>query len=152
LDHLEDGAVKRIEEALSEQMTSIQKTAETRYMQQLALVTRKRDLAEFAQRVTGGTPENPRGLPTTADELAKHLVALPKEEATYWQNLCQSIIQSGVVEFAELGHQKDVGGNKSLPTEVANALRAGEIGLEDLSNPALALGDLGEYDLAAFQY
>lgn len=150
LEHLEEDAVKRVELALSQQMEAIQKSAETRYMQQLAQVTRKRDIAEFAQRVTGGTPENPRGLPVQADELAKRLLALPKDEQKFWQELCGSVVEKGLIEFAELGHSKDVTGTKQLPAEIVKALQAGELKVSDLGDPILALGDISEYDLAAF--
>ncbi len=151
LDKLEAGAQQRIEAAIQEQFVAVQKNAETQYMLKLAQVTRKHDVAEFATRMTGGTAETPRGLPAKADELSKHLLALPKEEAQWWMDLCKAVVEGGVVEFAELGNNKPTPGTKPLPEEVKAALDRKDFTIADLSDPILGLGNLSEYDLTAYK-
>ena len=151
LGHLPDEAAKRIELQLQSHFEAIQKSAELQYMQRLAQLNRKHEISELAQKVTGGTEDAPRGLPVTAEVLTDALLKLPADQSQFWSDLCGKIVKGGLVEFTELGHQKELKGTVELPEEITSKLDSGELKVADLSNSILALGELSAYNLSKWQ-
>lgn len=153
LSHLDEEAQKRIEETLQAQYEHLQKQAEAAYITKLAFLNRKREMTELANRLVSGTEDAPRGLPVKAEELATAMLDLPVDQVTFWKGLLNNVVQGGLVEYAELGHGKDVDEVRELPEYYAEKLRAGELKLADLRDPIIApdLGDLKQYDLSEFK-
>jgi len=151
LGHLEDEAIARIEESLAGEYKRLQAEAEERYLSKLAFVNHKRDMTNLATRLVNGSDEFPRGLPIQSEQLVAGLLALPKDQVPFWRDLMTSIVTNGLVEFTEIGNEKEPAGTLPLPEEYAKALRSGELSIEALSNPMLQLGDLSKYDLTEFK-
>lgn len=151
LGHLEDEAIARIEESLAGEYKRLQAEAEERYLAKLAFVNHKRDMTNLATRLVNGSDEFPRGLPIQSEQLVAGLLALPKDQVPFWRDLMTSIVTNGLVEFTEIGNEKEPAGTLPLPEEYAQALRSGELSIEALSNPMLQLGDLSKYDLTEFK-
>ena len=151
LGHLEDEAIAKIEEGLSEEYKRLQKDAEESYLRRLAGVNHKREMTMLSSSLTSGNAENPRGLPIQSEQLVAGFLDLPRDQVPFWKDLLSTIVQDGLHEFAELGNTKPVKATISLPDEYAEALRDGRMELSDLRNPMLELGELSQYDLAEFQ-
>ena len=153
IDKMGDKASEEITAALANHVEQIEQATRVQYMQRLAQITRKNKVAEFCTRVTGGTPEAPRGLPVDANKLGEALLSLPSDKAQFFMDLMQDVVNGKIVEFAELGNSKPSKGTRELPAEYADALRSGDMTIADLSNPIIApaLGDLSQYNLAEFK-
>ena len=138
---------------LQEQVASVQRLAQAEFAQRLAVTKRRAVVTELCSNITQGTSEIPRGIPLDAEELKKHLLELDPASLEFFSAALDTIWRNGMVEFAELGHQNEVKGNKALPDEVLAKLRSGEIELGDLTNPIIApmVGDLSQYDLSEFK-
>lgn len=144
----EDGK-KQVQNWATKQAELVQQQVQMAQAQALAEVQRDNRFTELAQRLTGGTQEAPRGLKgVTADELKKHLKALPADEAKFFGDLLTGVVQNGLVEFSEIGHGKKLTGTVPLPAEFAEALDSGALKISDLSGALAGLGDLAQYDLS----
>jgi hypothetical protein len=131
------------------QAAHVQEQAALQFQAQMAAIQRDTAITELSMRITGGTPDAPRGVKgTTAEVLKQHLLALPATEAQWFGSLLSGIVKDGLVEFAELGHARKLTGHTPLPPETVAALEKGEIKLADLGSPILGLGDLAQYDLS----
>lgn len=111
-------------------------------------------VADFARRVTGGTEDNPNGLPVDFERLES--VLLKVEDAgvrAELEAIFDGVWKNGLTEFEELGTGGGRGAKKKLPEYYAAKLTAGEISLSDLRNPIIAhdIGDPNEYDLSAWK-
>jgi len=125
----------------------------TEFRQQAERVQREGGIAELSARLVQGSLEAPRGLKNvTADDLQKHLTALPSDEAKYFSDLLGGIVRDGLVEFTELGHGRKMTTLQPVPdfakASLIAALKAG-------STPAkyfelAGLGDPAHYDLTPF--
>ena len=135
---------------LDELAQMVERQANLKWQQKLSTMQRENRTAELAQRVTGGTPDAPRGIPTQSEVLKAELMKLSNEQAKFWGGLMETITQNGLVDFSELGHSKKLTGTHQLPAEYATALTEGKLTVADLSNPIIAndLGDLNQYDLS----
>ena len=121
----------------------------------LAVEKRKAHVAEFAARVVGGTPEAPKGLPVTKEQLESLLLSLPEEKQAELEAILGSIMEKGIVKFDELGHAKITNGNRELPSEMKGYLQKW---IDEGNKPeawftanAAELGDMSEYNLAEFK-
>lgn len=135
----------------TELATLIDLKANERMSALLAVEQRKRDTLALASGLVGGTPERPRGLPVDKTELADLLLSLSPEQAEKASAILATIQEKGVIEFAELGHSRELTGVQKLPVEISAKLDSGQLSLADLSSPILALGDLAQYDLSAWK-
>lgn len=115
---------------------------------QLALHKRREEIAQFVAGVTGGTEEHPVGLPVQSDKLTAFMETLNEEQRELAEEILLTIHESGLVSFDEIGHNDDISGKKELPEHVAKRLESGELKIEDLKDPMLALGDLSAYNLS----
>jgi hypothetical protein len=114
----------------------------------LATEQRKAHCLALAGTLTGGTAEIKTGLPVDKAELAAFLEA-PTPEAA--EKILLAIQKTGLVDFSEHGHSREVTGARELPAEVVAKLDSKEITVADLSSPMLALGDLAQYNLTKWQ-
>lgn len=147
----EDGK-KKLTELMQQQAKHVQDQAELAFKAQMATIQRDARLTELSMKLAGGTPEAPRGIKgATADDLKKHLAALPEGESKWFGDLLSGIVKDGLVEFTELGHARKLTGTTQLPAEIAASLDKGEFKLADLASPILGLGDLKQYDLSKWQ-
>jgi len=121
----------------------------------LAVEQRKSHVAQFSARVVGGTPEEPTGLPVGKDMLESFLLSLPAEKQEEAEKMFSDILEKGIVPFAELGHSKNVTGNRELPSEMSAILQKWVDGGNKVeawfTANAAELGDMSEYNLAEFQ-
>lgn len=122
--------------------------ASARVAELLELEQRKAHIVEFAAKVTGGTADAPRGLPVAKDALVEFLSSLDKSAQEKAEGIFQTIVTSGMIDFAEKGHAGKRSDLEDLPKEYAAKLDSGEMTIADLSAPMLALGDLSQYDLS----
>ncbi len=102
----------------------------------------------MSTKLTGGTDEAPRGLRVASEELQKWLLRLEPDEAKFFVDLMGRTQKEGFIEFAELGHGKNLTGRVPLPEAWVAMLDAGKIKVADLSDPLLGLGDVSQYDLS----
>jgi 2'-5' RNA ligase len=153
LGEMSAAAQERIHSLVGQQVAAAQKAAEMAFQRKLVEANRKRVVAEFSSRVTGGSDEAPRGLPVDSDKLSEAVLKLPAEQQKFWMELCEAVVKDGLIQFTELGHGRKLTGVVPLPADIARELDAGELTLADLSNPIIApaLGDLDQYDLSRWQ-
>lgn len=126
----------------------IDKQANERALAMLAAAQRKEHCLALAASLTGGTAEIKTGLPVDKTELAAFLES-PTPEAA--EKILLAIQKTGLVDFSEHGHSREVTGQQQLPAEIAAKLDSGQLTLADLSSPMLALGDLAQYNLTKWQ-
>ena len=136
------------------QIQAVQARAEFELTARVAQMKRETGVSELVARLTGGTPDNPRGLPADATELKRHLLALPVDEAEYFGGLLTGIARAGLVEFTEIGHGRRLSGVSELAEPFAGLLRDwvahnGAIA-EFFKINAHELGEMNQYDLRAY--
>jgi hypothetical protein len=111
---------------------------------------RKNRYTEFAQRVTAGTKDNPRGLNMPAAELSEVLLSLPDEAAAKVQAMLETLV---VVDFAERGNAGKAERLEQLPAEYAPYLRqwieAGK-STETFFQVNPEIGKASQFDLAEY--
>lgn len=112
---------------------------------------RKNKIAEFAQRVTAGTKDNPRGLNMPASQLSEVLLSLPDETAQKVQAMLESLV---VVEFGERGHAGQIQQKQEVPALIAPYLRewvkAGKP-VESFFSINPEVGKMEDFNLSQFQ-
>jgi hypothetical protein len=144
-----DEVVGAFKTQMLEQYELMKKRATVEAAEMIGRIRRESDIAEFAQQVTGGTPDVPYGLPVSVDDLKEFLGRLQPTDLEFAKKLLGDIQTHGRQKFAELGHGKaGQAGGVALPAVYAQKLERGELTLADLGAPELALGDLAQYDLS----
>lgn len=143
-----DDVVGAFKQQMLDQYELMKQRAATEAAEMIGRIRRESDIAEFAQAVTGGTPDVPYGLPVSGDDLKEFLGRLQPTDLEFAKKLLGDIQTHGRQKFAELGHGKaGQAGGAALPAVYAQQLERGELTVADLSAPELALGDLAQYDL-----
>lgn len=143
-----DDVVGAFKQQMLDQYELMKQRAATEAAEMIGRIRREADIAEFAQMVTGGTPDVPYGLPVSSDDLKEFLGRLQLTDLEFAKKLLGDIQTHGRQKFAELGHGKaGQAGGAALPAVYAQQLERGELTVADLSAPELALGDLAQYDL-----
>jgi hypothetical protein len=151
LEGAQEDVVNAIKEKWLEQYEFMQKRAEQEALRMMAKVRREKNISEFAARVTGGTEDNPVGMPVQQAKLEKLLLGLSAAQQQEAQEILETIWQSGLTSFVEFGHGKNVKGKTPLPDVIQESLKNGKLTLADLNSPILNLGDLSSYDLSAYK-
>ena len=146
-DVTQDGQAQAVDLA-SELRREITEQVRAEFAAEFAKQRREREVVEFATSVTA---EGARRLPVGADEVARVLMSLDDKQRTDVQGLLSTVIEEGTIEFDEVGHGKVKDGKHALPEGTIKALDDGVLELSDLSNPILALGDVGQYDLSKWE-
>lgn len=143
-----DDVVGAFKAQMLEQYDLMKRRATVEAAEMIARIRRESDIAEFAQAVTGGTPDVPYGLPVAASDLKEFLGRLQPTDLEFAKRLLGDIQVHGRQKFAELGHGKQgQPGGAPLPAVYAGMLDRGELAVADLTAPELNLGDLAQYDL-----
>ncbi len=151
VDGLSDSAKAERKRQLGEYVAQVQLRAELEYKNELMELQHKTNIANLSMRLTGGTKDAPRGLRGVgADELSGHLLKLPTDEQNFWIGILENQVKDGLVNFSEMGHGGVVKGQTKLPDEIAAKLRDKSLGIADLSNPILGLGNVSDYNLSEF--
>lgn len=148
------------EEAKKQQIESMQQLAEMvrqqanlQWQHELANMQRASRYTELSHRVTGGSPEAPRGIPVGADEIKEHLMKLPEDEAKFWAGVLETTVKHGLTDFSEVGHGKKLEGTVDLgqfAPMLETALASG-MTIEEFFEVNPELGDMGRYDLAKYK-
>lgn len=148
-----DKAEELREQSLDKLVELAQAQADLRWQQKYAEMQRSHRYAELAQRVTGGTPEAPRGISVNADTLKAELMKLSPEQGKFWGNLLESIVQKGLNDYAELGHSKQTKQLRPVPDFAVNALKNAIAAGADMAEffELAQLGDASQYDLTPYQ-
>ena len=123
------------------------------FRQQAERVQREGGIAELSTRLVQGSPDAPRGLKNvTADDLNKHLAALPADESKFFGDVLSGIVKDGLMEFTELGHGRKVTALQPVPdfakASLTAALKAGSTAAKYFE--LAGLGDPTHYDLTPF--
>ncbi len=143
---LSELAAKLIKDTREQALAEFRQSAER--------VQREGAIAELSTRLVQGSPEAPRGLKNViADDLQKHLVALPADESKWFGEVLTGIVKDGLIEFRELGHGRQVVSLKPIPDYAVSSLKkavAAGSPVEQFFELA-GLGDPTHYDLTPFQ-
>lgn len=144
-----------LEEALKAEMALMQKQSGAMLAKMMSDLKLRQHIADFSQRVTGGTDDAPRAIPVKAEDMDKFLSSLSDGQREAAEAILGAIVEQGLVDFDEVGHGKRVQGTTQLEPEMAVQLRefieaGGKI--EDFFEAAEAvLGDMASYDLSPFE-
>lgn len=121
----------------------------------MVAVAAQRDvhIAEFCQRVTGGTIAHPRGLPVKAERLEKVLGALDDATRAELEAILGSIHESGLIEFGEPGHGKELPSKAQLEPQLAAMLSqfVEQGGDAEAWFAVAGIGPAEEYDLSQYE-
>ena len=154
-EDFEDKAKAEMVSFFLEKEAALREYASREAVIQLANIRRKSHIAEFAQKVTDGTDEYPRGLPVTTDRINKFLLSLAPDQATEAQEIFEAVQRTGLVEFKEKGHGRRLMGTVELETPVKKMLAkwiAGEGSISEFFEVnASELGDMEQYNLSEFK-
>lgn len=148
LSGAKEEVVEAFKATMLEQYERMQESAKIEAQQMIAAIRHESNVAQFSEKVTAGTQDNPYGLPVKSQDLREFLMSLNPAQAQKAMALFTAVWQNSKVEFAELGSNHDAEIKKQLPPEIVSALNTGKLTLEMLSSPTLALGDLDQYDLS----
>ena len=132
----------------------ITKQAEERAAIILAERQHDAEIIQLATRLTGGTPEQPQGLPVAHDRVEAFLRSLPAELYPEAAEILTAAATRSPISFAELGHSRVTQGTAILPDNIKPLLKAWiEQGLskEDFFKAnAIELGAMEDYNLTEF--
>lgn len=120
----------------------------------LAQEQRKANIAELVAKITGGSPETPKGLPVDKDELTAVLLSLPVETSDKLTAMLKKIQTTGLVDFSEKGHDGHGEQKSELLPEFKASLKswvtAGKPIAEFFAiNPEV--GEMSAYNLSEFE-
>jgi hypothetical protein len=126
-----------------------------RFEAALAGAQHKDRVAKLSQQLTGGTEEAPAGLPIKEDEINAFFMSLSPEQLDNAEKIFTEIRAKGLVPFEEMGHRRDMSGNKQLP-DYAKALLKGWVDggntvEEFFKANQTELGEMAAYNLAEFR-
>lgn len=156
IEDIREAFAQSTDEVLLAELKRQEQYQARRMAQMLAETRRVNEIAEFCAKATGGDDEAPRGLPIQSDELETFMLSLDKEQRKAAENFFGRILESGLTDFTELGHGRDMKqGTKELPEGVDRQLaqhieRGGDIAqFFDAANDIL--GEMSQYNLAAYK-
>jgi len=119
-----DEVVKEFKQAMLDQYDIMRERASTEASQMIASIRREATISEFTQQVTAGTSDIPRGLPVKPDDLKTWLLTLNPAQLGFATQILGDIQASGVIEFRELGHGRQLQGAKEVPDYAQDSLKA----------------------------
>lgn len=136
----------------------VDRRADEKVKAQLAEAKRRDEIVQFAERVTGGDEETPRGLPIQDERIVKFLSQLKDEDLrAEAQAIFLEIHEKGVTPFDEAGHQREIEGGTSLEDWAADQLRTflsedpEATVAEFFALNQAELGKMSDYDLSEFK-
>lgn len=147
-----DEIKEALKRQLMEQHDLMRKQAALETAELIGRIRRESEIAEFAQAVTGGTPEVPYGLPVSAGDLKEFLGRLQPTDLEFARKLLGDIQTHGRQKFAELGHGKSTRPVVALQAEYAVLLKAhvAQGGAVEEWFDYAGIGDAAGYDLSQF--
>lgn len=123
MEETKQGVVEAYRTAMQSQFEALRERALREATLMIGRVRRENTIAEFSERVTGGTTDVPRGLPVPQDDLQKWLLTLNSEQLEFAQNLLTDVHEKGLIEFEGMGHQKKMKGTRELPEPYSRLLK-----------------------------
>jgi len=155
LDETRDQLVGTMKEVLEAELLRVQSQSGAMLAQMMADMKRQQHIADFAQRVTGGTDDAPRAIPAKAEDVDKFLSSLTDGQRVAAEAILSAIVDQGLVEFGEVGHGRRVQGTAQLEPETAALLeahiKAGGKVAEFFAATKDILGDMDSYDLSQYK-
>ena len=146
---------KEIELALRGEYKRIQANAGQMLASMMAEIKRDQHVAEFSQRVTGGTDKRPYGLPVGQEEVETFLLSLNSEQRQAAESILSRTHENGLIQFSEIGHGKRLQGTATFPPEYSASLVSwlgdGNSIKEFFAANAAELGEMGQYNLDNFE-
>ncbi|HEY4722119.1 MAG TPA: hypothetical protein VII92_09750 [Anaerolineae bacterium] len=149
-----------LRELASKLIKDTREQALAEFRQQADAANRQSKIAELSVQLIEGTTDMPRGLKNvTADDLAKHLNALPADESKFFSALLAGIVKDGLVEFSEKGHGRKQTTLQPVPdwatVQLKRVIEVGETQKDTETRVAKyfelsGLGDPKHYDLTSF--
>ena len=122
IEELSESLNAQMEAILMDQVNRLEAQAGRRMAQLVAEMKRKNDIAEFCQHAVGGTEASPVGLPVQEDELVTFMSSLSSEQYKAAKSIFGRILESGLNDFSEIGHGREVEGTQDLPAGVDRLL------------------------------
>lgn len=112
----------------------------------------KRETIAYSKEVVGGA----LALPVDGEEMEEFLLSLDESQLKSAKKIFGSVLKTGLVSFEEKGNQggAEGGGTKVLSASMVKVLESKVsqgISLEDFFKVNPDLGDMGDYDLSAFE-
>lgn len=145
-----DALLAQYKTAIEAEYARMQQGAAAQLAEMMAQAKRSQHIAEFSQRITGGTEANPYGLPVKADEIETFLSQLNNQQRAMAESILSRTWESGLNSFKELGHGKRPTGSVKDPfvTRLAKQWVSDGNELEQLFAINPELGDMAQYDLS----
>jgi len=140
-----EAVAKKFEEINLQTAELIEQQVELRLQAQLAERKKKAEVAEFCAKMDK--------LPIQSDELETFMLSLTDEQREAAENFFGRISESGLTDFREHGHGRELGGKEPLPAGVESVLKGHlERGGKLAEFFAYAgIGEMDKYDLSAYQ-
>lgn len=133
----------------------IEKRAEEKFAAKLAEEERKNKVTQLADRLIGGTPEKPVGLPIERDKLVEFLESVPEKLYSVAEEILVSAASVDRIDFSEAGHSRVTGGTQPLPEIFKPALTAwlaaGRTLADFFEVNSVELGAMSDYNLIEFE-
>lgn len=135
----------------------IQDQATALAAKQIAEAKRAEEIVSLTEVLTGGTDEDPAGIPVPADELKSFLESLNDEQREAATKIFDMIRANGLVNFSSRGHNRRIEGKTKLEgpmkLELTKFLDADKDHTVDrfFEINAVDLGPIEDYDLAEFE-
>lgn len=137
--------VQRVEEINLQTAQMIEEQVELRLQAQLAERKKKADIADFCAKMDA--------LPIQADELETFMLSLEPAQVEAAKSILGRIAKSGLIDFSEQGHGREMGGKEPLPAGV-DAVLKGHLArggnLVDFFAYA-GIGEMDKYDLSNYE-
>ena len=146
---------KEIELALRGEYKRIQANAGQMLASMMAEIKRDQHVAEFSQRVTGGTDKRPYGLPVGQEEVETFLLSLNSEQRQAAESILSRTHENGLIQFSEIGHGKRMQSSMTVPADHGPALTSwvadGHSISEYFNHFKDELGEMSQYNLDEFK-
>ncbi len=148
-----DALLAQYQSAIKAEYARMQQQAGAQLANMMAEMKKGQHIAEFSQRITGGSETNQRGLPVKADELETVLSQLPDPQRQAVESILTRTWESGLVDFSELGHGKRPQGGQQLDPAVKRLLKehVANGGTVEAFFSVAEIGDMGNYNLSEFE-
>ena len=153
VQEISDALNAQMEAVLVDQLQRVEAQAGRRLAQMMAEMKRKSEIAEFCDRATGGTDEAPRGLPIASNDLEAFMLSLDEKQRPAAQELFGQILDSGLIDFSEKGHGREIEGTKELPAGVDRLLKRHMDNGGELAEffEVADIGNMKDYNLSAYK-
>lgn len=149
-----DTVAENFKTALIGQFEQMRQRAAQEAADLIANQRRESSIVDLSAKLTGGTPDNPKGLSVKSDDLKDFLMSLNAAQLSKATAIFDQVWRGGLVDFSEMGsNRQDAQRKLALPMELQTALNSGEMTVADLSMPVITewIGAIDQYDLSAWK-